>query len=71
MNLLKRYSMPEMEELWSEESKYRLWLEIELAVCKAWAKLGRIPSGAVEEIKKNVKLDIERIKEVEKTTRHD
>jgi adenylosuccinate lyase len=63
--------MPEMEKVWSEENKYRLWLEIELAVCKAWAELGRIPGEAVEKIKKNVKLDVERIKEIEKTTRHD
>lgn len=69
--MLSRYSMPEMEKVWSEENKYRLWLEIELAVCKAWAELGRIPGEAVEKIKKNVKLDVERIKEIEKTTRHD
>lgn len=69
--MLSRYSMPEMEKVWSEENKYRLWLEIELAVCKAWAEMGRIPGKAVEKIKKNVKLDVERIKEIEKTTRHD
>lgn len=69
--MLKRYRLPEMEKVWSEENKYAKWLEIELAVCRAWAKLGRIPGEAVKKIEKNIKLDFEQIKEIEKTTRHD
>ncbi len=69
--MLSRYSMPEMEKVWSEENKYRLWLEIELAVCKAWAELGKIPGEAVEKIKKNIKINVKRIKEIEEITRHD
>lgn len=69
--MLKRYRLPEMEKVWSEENKYAKWLEIELAVCRAWAKLGRISGEAVKKIEKNIKLDFEQIKEIEKTTRHD
>jgi len=60
-----------MEEIWSEENKYKKWLEIEIAVCKAKAELGEIPKKVAKKIENNSKLDLERIKEIEKTTRHD
>lgn len=69
--MISRYSLPEMEKIWSEESKFEKWLAIELAVCAAWAELGRIPLAAVQRIKAKVRLDLNRIKEIEKTTRHD
>ncbi|AZO93533.1 adenylosuccinate lyase [Halocella sp. SP3-1] len=69
--MLSRYSLPEMEKVWSEESKYKKWLAIELAACRAWAKLGRIPEKDIKKIEGNISLDLKRIKEIEKTTRHD
>jgi len=69
--LIGRYSLPQMEEIWSEENKYKKWLEIEIAVCKAKAELGEIPKKVAKKIENNSKLDLERIKEIEKTTRHD
>lgn len=69
--MIGRYSLPQMEEIWSEENKYKKWLEIEIAVCKAKAELGEIPKKAAKKIENNSKLDLERIKEIEKTTRHD
>ena len=60
-----------MEYVWSEEYKYKCWLDIELAVCKARVELGEIPEKAFTEIKKNVKINLPRIKEIEKETRHD
>lgn len=69
--MLDRYSLPEMKEIWSEENKYRKWLEIEIAVCRTKAELGDIPVEAAESIEKDAVLDIDRIKEIEKTTRHD
>ncbi|MTI61744.1 MAG: adenylosuccinate lyase [Firmicutes bacterium] len=69
--MLSRYSLPEMEKVWSEESKYKKWLAIELAACRAWAKLGRIPEKDLKKIEGNISLDLKRIKEIEKTTRHD
>lgn len=69
--MIDRYSLPEMKKIWSEESKYQKWLDIEIAVCKAKAELGKIPQEAVEKIKGNVKINIARIKEIEERTRHD
>ena len=69
--MIGRYSLPQMEEIWSEENKYKKWLEIEIAVCKAKAELGEIPKKVAKKIENNSKLDLERIKEIEKTTRHD
>lgn len=69
--MIERYSLPEMKGVWSEAGKYEKWLEIELAVVKAWTQLGRVPAGVFKKIKKNIKLNIDRIKEIEKVTRHD
>ena len=68
--MIERYSLPEMVQIWSEENKYRIWLDIELAACRAWAKLG-ICERDLKKIEENVRLDIERIREIEKVTRHD
>ncbi|MGM0603094.1 MAG: adenylosuccinate lyase [Bacillota bacterium] len=69
--MLPRYSRPQMERIWSEENKYKIWLDIEIAVLEARAEMGEIPAEAVKKIKDNVQLDLEKIKEIEKTTRHD
>ncbi len=69
--MINRYSLPEMEQVWSEENKYQIWLDIEIAACKAWSQLGKIPADQVEKIEKNVRLDVDRIKEIEQVTRHD
>lgn len=69
--MLKRYSREEMSNLWSEEAKFKYWLDVELAGVKAWMKLGFIPQDDGEKILKNAKFDIERIYEIEKDTKHD
>ncbi|MGB9893772.1 MAG: adenylosuccinate lyase, partial [Candidatus Saccharicenans sp.] len=50
--MIERYTLPEMGAIWSEENKYRKWLQVELAVCEAWARLGKIPKESMENIKK-------------------
>ncbi len=60
-----------MSKIWSEEAKYRNWLRVEIAACEAWAKLGRIPYEALENIKERAKFDVERINELEKVVKHD
>ena len=73
----KRYTCPDIANIWSEENKYKLWFEIELIVCEAHAKYGNIPEKAVEEIKQGrwgcVEAGnfVEKIDEFEKTTKHD
>jgi len=60
-----------MGRLWDLDNKYQKWLEIEIAVCEAWAEMGGIPAGAVETIKDKAGFDIGRIDEIEKTVKHD
>ncbi len=69
--MLDRYGFPRMEQVWSQGSKYRKWLDIEIAICQVRAQLDEIPDRAAEKIKEDVKLNISRIKEIEKETRHD
>ena len=69
--MINRYSLPKMLEIWSEENKYKIWLKIEIAACKAWSRLGKIPVSELKKIEANIKLDIKRIKEIEKISRHD
>jgi len=60
-----------MADIWTEENQFKAWLEVELAACKAWSKLGKIPPEDVELLYKNASFDVKRIKEIEKETRHD
>jgi len=48
--MIGRYQTKEMTEIWSEENKFRAWLEVELAVCRVWMEKGVIPADAYEEI---------------------
>lgn len=69
--MIDRYTLPEMGALWSEQSKFQKWLDVEIAVCDVHAEMGTIPRDAVEQIKARAKFSVERINEIEKTTNHD
>ncbi|MEW6172806.1 MAG: adenylosuccinate lyase [Bacillota bacterium] len=69
--MIKRYTLPEMGRVWSEENRFRKWLEVEIAACEAWSELGVIPREAVAEIRAKASFNVERILEIEKETRHD
>ncbi len=69
--MIDRYSLEKMKSIWSEENKFRKWLEVELAACEAWKQLGKIPDASLKKIKKNAKFSIKRINEIEKTVDHD
>lgn len=69
--MIARYTRSEMGQLWSDEAKYRTWLEVEILACEAWAELGKIPREAVEEIRSKARIDIDRILEIEARVRHD
>jgi adenylosuccinate lyase len=60
-----------MSAVWSPENRYRKWLDIELLACEAMARLGTIPTKSLRNIKKKAAFDINRIDEIEKTTKHD
>jgi len=69
--MLERYSRPAMRNLWTLENKFRVWLEVELAVTKAWADMGKVPQDACDEIHEKADFDLDRILEIEETTKHD
>ena len=69
--MIERYTLPEMGALWSEETKFQKWLDVELAVCEVHAEMGTIPRDAVDQIKARAKFSVARINEIEKTTNHD
>jgi adenylosuccinate lyase len=69
--MIERYTLPEMGALWSEETRFQKWLDVELAVCEVHAEMGTIPPDALEQIKSRAKFSVARIKEIEKTTDHD
>lgn len=69
--MIARYTLPEMEAVWSEEHKFRAWLKVEIAVCEVLAERGEIPPAAVQVIKDRADFTVERIREIEAVTRHD
>ena len=69
--MIERYTLPEIGNVWTEEAKYRAWLKVELAVCRARAELGEIPSDEVEELARRADFSVDRIHEIEAETNHD
>ena len=69
--MIARYTRSKMGRLWDLDNKYQKWLEVEIAVCEAWAEIGGIPAGALEVIKDKAGFDVGRIDEIEKTVKHD
>jgi len=68
--MIERYSRPQMKNIWSEENKFNKWLQVEIAVCEAWAEIGTIPKEAIPKIK-TASCDLERIADILKITHHD
>jgi adenylosuccinate lyase len=60
-----------MTKIWSPENKYQKWLDVEILACEAMAQLGKIPKRSLKNIKENVSINVGRIDEIEKTTKHD
>ncbi|PYL17410.1 MAG: adenylosuccinate lyase [Verrucomicrobia bacterium] len=69
--MIDRYSRPEMRNIWSDEHKFQIWLEIELLAGEAMAELGQIPKKDAAEIRKRARFSIPEIAEIEKRTNHD
>ncbi|MBM4764562.1 adenylosuccinate lyase [Bacillus sp. B15-48] len=69
--MIDRYTRPEMGAIWTEENRFKAWLEVEILACEAWAELGEIPKEDVKKIRKSASFDIDRIFEIEQETRHD
>jgi adenylosuccinate lyase len=69
--MIERYTLPEMGGIWTEENRYRRWLDVELAVCEAWARLGKIPPASLKAIRAKAGFSVARIDEIEKVVKHD
>jgi adenylosuccinate lyase len=69
--MIPRYTRPEMGRIWTDENKFKKWLQIEILACEALAEMGEIPPEALREIKEKARFDIDRISELEKVTKHD
>jgi len=68
--MIERYSRPRMQKVWSDENKFARWIDVEIAVCEAWAELGVVPKSAIPRIKK-ARVDLKRMAEILKETHHD
>ncbi len=69
--MIERYSRPGISAIWSDENRFRIWLEIETLAVEAHVKLGRVPADALKTIKEKASFDVKRINEIEETVKHD
>lgn len=69
--MIKRYTRQSMGRIWTEENKFQAWLEVEILVCEAMAKMGEIPKKAAQNIRNKARFSIERIDAIEAETKHD
>jgi len=69
--MIERYSRKQMVDIWSQQEKFNIWFQIEAHACDAQAELGVIPKDSAKIIWKKGQFDIDRIDEIEKTTKHD
>ena len=69
--MIERYTLPKMAEIWSQENRFRIMLEVEILACEGMAAIGQIPKEAAENIRAKADFNVDRVKEIEQTTRHD
>ena len=69
--MIQRYSRKEMADIWSDENKFKIWLEIELLALEGWAELGEVDKDLAKRVRQKANFDIPRIHEIEKVTKHD
>lgn len=69
--MIQRYSRDEVAKIWSDENKFRIWLDVEILACEAQCKLGNVPAKSLSVIKKKAKFDTNRILKIEETVKHD
>lgn len=69
--MIERYTLPEMGKIWEDKFKFDTWLQIEILACEARSNMGEIPKVDVDIIRKKADFDIQKILEIEETTKHD
>ena len=68
--MIKRYSRKELTDIWSEDNKYKIWLDVEVAAAQAMEKLGPIPRGVSLVVRKKAKINVKRIHQIEAKVKH-
>ncbi len=69
--MIQRYTRPEMGRIWSDENKYRQWLNVELAAAEVLAEQGEVPAEAARLLRAHAGFTVQRIEEIEREVRHD
>lgn len=69
--MIERYTLPKMGAIWTDENKFKKWLDVEICVCEVQAEKGLIPVQAVEQIRSQAHFNIDRILEIEREVKHD
>lgn len=69
--MIDRYKRPAMGSIWTEENKYRMWLQVECAASETLAEFGIVPQAAANAIRERGSIDVERIQQIEAEVRHD
>ena len=69
--MITRYTRPEMGRIWEDRNRFAKWLQVEILACEAMAEEGLVPSGCIDTIRKKADFSVDRILEIEKTTKHD
>ena len=69
--MIERYSRKELVDIWSEENKYKIWLDVEISAAQAMEKLGQIPRGVAAQVRKKAKINVKRIHQIESKVKHD
>ena len=69
--MIKRYSRKELTDIWSEENKYKIWLDVEIAAAQAMEKLNQIPKGVSSTVRKKARINVKRIHQIESQVKHD
>ncbi|MDY0008473.1 MAG: lyase family protein, partial [Bdellovibrionales bacterium] len=69
--MIPRFSRPEMAAIWTQENKYKIWMDVEMLACEAQESIGVIPPGVTEKIRAKANFDAARIDEIEREVKHD
>ena len=69
--MIPRYSRKEISSIWSDENRFRIWLDIEILACESQNKLRLVPDSALKNIKRKAKFDVKKILRIEETVKHD
>lgn len=70
-SMIARYTTPFMKVLWSDETKFTKWLDVEIAVLEGWVKQGAVPKAALARVRRKARFSVKRIEQIERTVKHD